>query len=573
MPRGTCGALCFALLWRPAHGLSSALSVLPKAAPSQAVWNPAIKKDWSAAYASVDASTLGEYDVEHVEGTIPPALRGTVWRNGPGNFERGGERYAHVLDGDGLLCRFSIDGPSQRARFAARLVNTPQFEAEDAADTILYRNTFGTQPRGKVRNAFDLTLKNPANTNVQCWGGKTLALWEAALPCRIDPASLAYEAPETFDGLLPDGALTVTSGLGEDVDRILGLGVAFTAHPREDPKRKRMVGWSWAAPLAGENLAVSISEWDSQSGAVLHTTKTTLPSRVAPHDFAITESWYVYVLNAMELQLAPYVLGLTGPVGALSTSGEGVTLKLIPRPDGRHAGREPLTIATEDPYFAIHHACAFEEVVEGTEGATPDGGVETLRLLTAAWPVVGQGPFLGDWGGAVPYYDDGKINPTLLLQSEIHIAANGMRAEVERTVAVPNCIDHPHVDPRFEGDARMRYVYMSYCNDEGVSGSPPVGWARWDRRTGDMCIWRAPPRTFCEEVVVIPRPRAADAIPSSDEADVWIAAMLFDADSGRSALAIIDGDNIEAGPVCRLWCRGGIPHGLHGCFTNELVGM
>ena len=42
------------------------------------------------------------------------------------------------------------------------------------------------------------------------------------------------------------------------------------------------------------------------------------------------------------------------------------------------------------------------------------------------------------------------------------------------------CIDHPHVDPRYEGDARVRYVYMSYCNDEGVSGSPPMGWMRWD---------------------------------------------------------------------------------------------
>ena len=34
-----------------------------------------------------------------------------------------------------------------------------------------------------------------------------------------------------------------------------------------------------------------------------------------------------------------------------------------------------------------------------------------------------------------------------------------------------------------DGDAAVRYVYMSYCNEEGDSGSPPIGWARWDRQT------------------------------------------------------------------------------------------
>jgi len=55
-----------------------------------------------------------------------------------------------------------------------------------------------------------------------------------------------------------------------------------------------------------------------------------------------------------------------------------------------------------------------------------------------------------------------------------------------------------------------------------------------------------------------------------DEADCWIAAMLFDANAGKSALAILDGDNIEAGPICQLWLKSFVPHGLHGCFTREL---
>ena len=552
---------------------AAASSASSSKAPSEAVWNEAIKVEWTKAYQSAPEADA-DYEIEEITGSIPKALRGTIFRNGPGNFERGGERYKHVLDGDGLLCRWSFDGASGRARFASKFVATPFYDEEVAADQVLHRNTFGTQPGGEglngwLANVGNVALKNPANTHVAVsWGGKCLALWEAALPCRINPATLAYEGVETFGGQLPEGSLTVTTGLGESVDKALGFGVAFTAHPREDRKRNRMVGWSWAAPAVGDEMVITISEWDAPTGALLHATPATLPTPIAPHDFALTDDWYVYVLNAMELKLAPFVLGLTGPVGALLTTGEGVKLRLVPRPDGAHAGREPVTIETDDPYFAIHHATAFD-----AEAPTA-GGPPSLTLFTAAWPEVGPGPFLGDWGGDVPLYDEGKISPTLLLETTITLDDNGGGTASRVAVVEGACIDHPHVDPRFDGDVRVRYVYTSYCNPEGNSGSPPVGWARYDRRTGETAVWTAPEATFCEEVVIIPRPRASGAMPpDEDNADVWVAAMMFDARAGKSCLAILDGDRLEDGPVCQLWLSGFVPHGLHGCFSDELYGV
>ncbi len=38
-----------------------------------------------------------------VEGTIPPELRGTLLRNGPGLFEVGDKRIAQPFDGDGMV--------------------------------------------------------------------------------------------------------------------------------------------------------------------------------------------------------------------------------------------------------------------------------------------------------------------------------------------------------------------------------------------------------------------------------------------------------------------------------------
>jgi all-trans-8'-apo-beta-carotenal 15,15'-oxygenase len=57
-----------------------------------------------------------------------------------------------------------------------------EFVKEQKADRILFRNTFGTQPQGgAATNAFNLRLKNPANTNVVEWGNRLLALWEVRL--------------------------------------------------------------------------------------------------------------------------------------------------------------------------------------------------------------------------------------------------------------------------------------------------------------------------------------------------------------------------------------------------------
>ena len=132
---------------------------------------------------------------------------------------------------------------------------------------MLHRNTFGTQPDGGwVSNVGRIALKNPANTHIAVsWGGKCLALWEAALPSRIDSATLNYVSV-TFDGAgdFPDGSLTVTTG-SRQVDAAVGAGVAFTAHQERTVSAIGMVGWTWAAPMVGTearhyNLRVGCNE-------------------------------------------------------------------------------------------------------------------------------------------------------------------------------------------------------------------------------------------------------------------------------------------------------------------------
>jgi carotenoid cleavage dioxygenase-like enzyme len=255
--------------------------------PAADKWNAEVLEQWEHAWVT---GSEGDYEIDDIEGTIPRSLSGAIFRNGPGNFERGGQRFQHVLDGDGLLCRFSIDGERGRAHFRARFVRTPEFEAERKADAVLFRNTFGTQPAGLLANVGKLSIKNVANTNVQAWGGRTYALWEAGLPVRVDPRTLDFEGYETFGGAIAGGVASVVTGV-ERLDRLLGYGEAFTAHPRHDMRRGTVVGWTWAIKPTLDGQLLKIFEFGHEDGEVRSVTKASLPTPLAPHDFIVTDSW------------------------------------------------------------------------------------------------------------------------------------------------------------------------------------------------------------------------------------------------------------------------------------------
>ena len=70
-----------------------------------------------------------------VTGTLPPALRGTLYRNGPGRFSVAGERYRHWFDGDGAVSavRFADGRASGAARVTLDGGTSPRGKGEEAA--------------------------------------------------------------------------------------------------------------------------------------------------------------------------------------------------------------------------------------------------------------------------------------------------------------------------------------------------------------------------------------------------------------------------------------------------------
>ena len=509
-------------------------------------WNGKyVESDWEATYNSLPADALAEPKEVPVEGAVPASLRGGVlYRCSPANFDRGGERYKHVLDGDGFMLRVAFDQDGTTATVTGRYVETQPFVEETNANEILYRNTFGTQPKGGVlRNAFTVTLKNVANTNVVNWGGRLLALWEAGAPHELDATTLETigEATDLCRG--PPAGKACTRGVTIDggmIDETLGFGESFTAHPHVDGDR--LVAFTWAQQPQKKEMGLTFreirSDWTDAAPRVAHV----LPDcALAPHDFGLTERYHVVIENRASISMAPFVLGLKGPAQVLEiATKDGARCHLIPRAG---SGATPVVVEIP-PFFCIHVGDAWED------------GDGRVHIITSAWDLrdamhfpqdKDSVPFLGAWSGPAP--DFKRIPPSLLFETVVDPATRTLVSHENPLAVRGMCIEHPHVDGRGK-------VWASLSNDRGVS-SPPSGYVVYDLETGAVERWYAGPRKFCEELVVAPK---------GDAESVWLLGMIYDAATDSSSVNVFDGDRVGAGPVAVVPLPHAVPHGLHGCF-------
>ena len=89
-------------------------------------------------YGGLLSSLPEEHDYEcEIDGQLPD-INGTLYRVGPGRYDRGPDRKRMMLDGDGMVQQLSIR--NGRAHFRNRYVRTPKYVAEEQANRFLYRD-------------------------------------------------------------------------------------------------------------------------------------------------------------------------------------------------------------------------------------------------------------------------------------------------------------------------------------------------------------------------------------------------------------------------------------------------
>lgn len=478
------------------------------------------RDDWASSFRNVGSELTG-VALTPSSGTIPPELGGTLYRNGPGRLERGGRWVHHPFDGDGMITALRFE--SGAASLCNRFVRTEGWVAEEAADKVLYRGVFGTQkPGGPAANAFDLRLKNIANTHVVRLGDKLLALWEASSPHALDPDTLETRGLDLMEGTLAEGE-------------------AFSAHPRFDPGHhgeRRMVTFGIKS---GPRSTVRLMEYDASAAGTAELKadqKHNFPGFAFLHDFAITPNWAVFLQNAMSFNPLGFVFGLKGAAQCLgSKPGTPGEFWLIPR----SGGGEPRRVSAPEG-FVFHHLNAFEEPDSGSAGT-----LVVDSIYYNDFPTIPQGVDFRS-------IDFDSLPVGQLKRCRIDLASG----EVSTELLEQRCCEFATVNPSRVG-LKASWAWMAVTEVE-TGNAPLQAIEKINLDTGERRLWSAAPRGFVSEPVMVPRPGA------TAEDDGWVMVVVWNGARCASDLVILRAGDLSEQAVLPLPLA--LPHGLHGSWAE-----
>ncbi len=475
--------------------------------------------DWSSAYCNVERECTN-LKLELLRGEVPSDLNGTLYRNGPGRLERNGAWVHHPFDGDGMIISIHINNGI--VTFSNRFVRTKAWEEEEEKGEFLYRGVFGTQKPGTwIANAFDLRLKNIANTHVIKLGDDLLALWEAAGPHSLDPRTLETHGLSNLNGALASKE-------------------AFSAHPRFDPGHfgeARMVTFGVST---GPKSTIRLMEFETQgtnAGSLISDRKDIFNGFAFLHDFAITPNWAIFLQNAIDFNPLGFIFGQRGAAQCLkSKTGGKAKFWLIPRTLGSFSN-QPAKIFDAPEGFVFHHLNAWEK----------DNNVCVESI------------FYNDFPTIKPTEDFRKINFENLPEGILkRCSINLLKNTVQEEVLSNQCCEFAMVNPNFEG---LSATYSWMATAEKTTGNAPLqAIKKLNLINQESHYWSAAPRGFVSEPIMVP------SISSKNEDDGWVLVMIWNGGLQQNELVILKANDLSHQATLKIPIK--VPHGLHGSWVN-----
>lgn len=476
---------------------------------------------WNAAMTARPGALDLHIPSAHVDGAIPPSLRGgRLLSNGPGWTHIGG-RLAHPFDGHGYLRSFAFAADGSVA-LRARFVETAVYRSEVAAQRITHRG-LGT----KIGDPFwqnirpGAPLRNVANTTVVPWKGRLLAGWEGGAPYAVDPLTLETLGEETFDGAL--------------------AGQATLAHMKHDVVRDCLVTCSIAM---GPTTTLTFREFD-RHGALLHTRVAPMPASLFAHDFVITPNYYVLASNPLRMKwgtLARSMVGAASLIEAITSDARAPgAIYLVPRRTS-----DPVrTVTLPGRAFVVHYGNAFER----------DGAVILDACLFHDFAFGHEFGFQGPHAPLDPRLPDARA-PQHLHRITLPLGATeGTWAQL-----APHGVDFPRVHPAHEG--RETPLLFGASRADPRHSDPFDAILRVDLRdpARPPQLWCAGDDVFVGEPIFVPSPE------HDDRGHVLV--ILSHGLSERSTLVVLDASNLEAGPVASIPLPL-LPYAFHGTWEGS----
>jgi all-trans-8'-apo-beta-carotenal 15,15'-oxygenase len=446
------------------------------------------------------------YDVTGIEGRIPEWIRGSYYINGPARFERGGRRYQHWLDGDGMVCalHFTENG----VRFVSRFVQTRKLQDEAAAGAFLYRG-FGTAFTGD-RLRRNVMLESPVNINVSRWENRLLAFGEQSLPIELDPLTLETIGEFDFGGKLNEVS-------------------PFAAHAKLEPSSAHLL--NFGISFSAQRPMLNVYEFDP-AGAMLRRGRYPLELQHSNHDFGFSHRHAVFFLSPLIMDFARFLDDRISVMESLDWQPEkGSRIFVVPR----HPHAEKTFSVPAGEGYCLHLLNCFEQ---GRELV-----VDILELESPVYPEYRPLPDLFQHapGGTPVRYIVDLETQTL---------------KDRQAMSYDCCSDFPAIDARLHGAAYDDFWLL------GISASGKPGRKFFDHLAhgswsggGVDDVYHAPPGEYLAgEPVLIGH-------PTTREESVVLVQHL-NPKTDQAAFLLFRAFAIHQGPVIRIPLK----HRLHPLF-------
>lgn len=437
-----------------------------------------------------------------LEGNIPAALRGVFYRNGPGLFERGGQRYQHWFDGDGLVnaWRFTDKGVSHQARF----VCTEKFVAESAANEFLLP-VFGSRIKAKraVKNSDSV---NTANTNVVLLGDKLLAMWEGGSAYELDPNTLATRGPVAWKPELK--------------------AMPFSAHPKVEADG---TFWNFGRVMMSKTILYHLSA----KGDLLRYHLLDAPPSALVHDFAVSQKHIIFLLAPIMLDQA--LLKAGGGFGEAMRWNAQDSVKVLVIDKADFTKQRVLELPA---FMVFHFGNAWEENnVIRVDFVKSDN----LDNMSDYMPKIMRGELARSADSHAAF-----------LKIDLNTGRLTMESRKEQ-------VEFPRIDPRFVAVRNRQVFYPTYV------GAAETSWGfnslmRLDKDSGKTDTYSFGEDFRLEEHVLVAKPG------SSREGEGWLVGVGFDVARQQSFATVFDAMNLQAGPIALARLPYWVPPCFHGNF-------
>ncbi|HBB35897.1 MAG TPA: hypothetical protein DDZ80_01560 [Cyanobacteria bacterium UBA8803] len=443
-------------------------------------------------------------------GKIPEGLRGSLYRNGPGRLERGGKRMGHWFDGDGAILAVHFTDAGATAVY--RYVQTTGYQAEAAADTLLYPN-YGTIAPGSIWQRWSKSVKNSANTSVLPLPDKLLALWEGGHPHVLNLQTLETR--------------------GTDNLTQLGEGEPFSAHPKCDPKTGEIFNFGISSGLNSKlNLYKSKS-----TGQIVQKAAFQLKGLPLVHDFVLAGQYLVFFVPPVQVNLLPPAVGLSSFSDAMQWRPELGTQILI-------FDRDTLSLVARsetEPWYQWHFANGYLDA---------DG---SIVIDFVRYKDFGTNQRLKEVAtGQTHTIAEGKL-------WQVHLDPHTGKVKAAEELLNRFC-EFPVV-PTAQVGVASRYTYLSlHRQDADISQELYGAIARFDSQTNTLMEADLGENRYPSEPLY-----ATDTINPEQG---WVLTVVYDGNADRSEVWIFRGDALDEEPVCRLELPGVIPLGFHGKWQS-----